>query len=307
MNKRRSHILWLLAGLSLLAGAGCAVEVPDKDTPETAITFDPVLYATTKASAGEYPEELPFGVSAWEYDAGETWFGEKATPFLVNSIVTEREDAVWAPDPEVLWPDRRQRLTFVAYAPYGAADYIDPVNGVTFASVDVTRDQTDLLYTEPATDLTVYTSGGMVSLAFHHALCSLSFSLRTSDDDVYDHVSVLSLSLEKIACVGTFRSLPAPGWTTEGNDGKLTFFQGQQPLDGESRAVGKPLWVIPQFAVARVVVRILLENTFIGTREESFVSAPLGIPLEPGRNYTFSLTCNPEFRSLKVDQLEKQQ
>lgn len=305
MKTLRFHIMLWLTGI-LLAGYGCTVQDAKDNVPETAVTFDPVLYATTKASVpGKYPDDQPFGVSAWEYNTGAAWTGEKAQPFLVNSRVSE-QGVTWVPDMEVFWPGRKQ-LAFVAYSPYGAADYIDPVNGVTFASVDVTRDQTDLLYTEPATDLTVYTSGGMVSLAFHHALCSLSFSLRTSDDDVYDHVSVLSLSLEKIACVGTFRSLPAPGWTTEGNDGKLTFFQGQQPLDGESRAVGKTLWVIPQFAVARVVVRILLENSFIGTREESFVSAPLGIPLEPGRNYTFSLTCNPEFRSLKVDQLEKLQ
>lgn len=303
MNTRRCHIAWLLAGLWLLAGAGCTVEVPEKETRETALTFDPVLYATTKASAGEYPEDLPFGVSAWEYNAGETWFGEKAAPFLVNSKVTEREDAVWMPNPEVFWPGKNQRLTFVAYSPYGAADYIDPVNGVTFANVDVRQDQTDLLYTDPAQDLSVSSSGGMVSLAFRHALCSVSFRVRCGDMG-YENILLQELSMESLGCVGSFRSLPTPGWTVDGSRDRLVFFEGSLPLKSDSETVGGSLWVIPQFAVARVKARIRYQYTFGSYADETITTSPLGIPLDPGRSYVFSLTYAPETGTLKVDQLE---
>lgn len=304
MNTRRSHIVLFMAGFILLAGAGCTVEVPEKETQETVITFDPVMYATSKVGGvGEYPQELPFGVSAWEYNAGETWFGEKATPFLVNSRVCE-QGSVWVPDVEVLWPGRRQQLAFVAYAPFGAADYIDPVNGVTFASVDVSADQSDLLYTDPAAGLTVSSSGGVVSLAFRHALCSVSFTMRSSDDDVYENVSVLDLTLDNVGCVGTFRSLPTPGWNTEGKKGTMNFFEGKQLLGSASEPVGKSMWVIPQFSYSRAVVRILRENRFSGNKEETLTSSPLGIPLEPGRNYTFSLTCSAETGTLSLDLLD---
>lgn len=303
MNTRLSHIVFLLTGLWILAGAGCTVDVPEKETRETALTFDPVLYASTKTSAGVYPEELPFGVSAWEYDAGETWFGEKAAPFLVNSKITERENAVWMPTPEVFWPGKGQRLTFVAYSPYGAADYIDPVNGVTFANVDVRQDQTDLLYTDPAQDLSVTSSGGMVSLAFRHALCSVSFLLHCREMG-FERISVQELSLESLGCVGSFRSLPTPGWTINDTRDRLLFFEGSQPLKSDAEAVGGSLWVIPQFAVARVRARIHYQYTQESMVDETALTDPLGIPLEPGRNYVFSLTYSPETGTLKVDQLE---
>ena len=303
MKTLRPHIVLWLAGLTFLAGAGCAVEVPETKVSETAVTFDPVLYAVTKASAGVFPEGLPFGVSAWEYGDGETWSGEEARPFLVNSEVIRREDAVWSPQPEVQWPERHQRLAFVAYAPYGMANGVDPVNGVTFGQVDVTRDQTDLLYTDPAEDLTESSSGGIVSLAFRHALCQVSFRLRYSEMED-ETITLLGLSLKDLGCTGTFRSLPTAGWTVDESHGELTFYEGNQKMSVNSEPVGECLWVIPQNAVTRAQIRVLHQYSKGGSAEETLTSDALGIPLEPGRSYIISLTYMPQTGTLKVDQLE---
>lgn len=294
----------LLGACLLIASVSCTVEVPVPDVTEVPLTFDPVMYVAAKGDVapGEYPAGLPFGVSAWKYPAGQHWTGEEAVSLLSNERITDHEK-IWEPIPPILWPDRKQRCAFLAYAPYGAAAEINRTEGIIFQSVDTATDQTDLLYTILTDGLNEASGNGVVNLAFRHALCRIDFELRCNASEG-ESATALQLSLDGIGCVGTFHSLPAPTWGLEGDSQELGFFAGEQDLSHTNDPIGDARWVIPQFLRASVVL-VLRHHAIMGDDTiETLRSAPLSIPLDPGRHYTFSLSCALDTGTLKVDLLD---
>lgn len=291
-----------ISGLVLLSA--CTVKVPVDNSPELTLQFDPVMYVASKAETapGQYPDGQPFGVSAWVYEPGAAWDGTEATPFLTDARISE-QGRVWEPIPGVLWPDKRHRLAFQAYAPYGAAGGIDVRTGVTFPGVDVTRNQTDLLYTAPVTGLSGESVGGVVNLPFRHALCLVDFQLRCNAAEG-ERAVVSGVSLDGIGCTGSFRSLPQAEWALEGDARELVFFEGSQDLGHTNHPVGEQRWVIPQFARACVAVQLVYHDFWGNETAMDLRSAPLDIPLESGRHYTFSLACALDAGTLKVDLLD---
>ena len=295
MKTPLTHIGLLLAGLLSLAAAGCSLRIPDTDTTEVALTFDPVMYAPVKATSGEYPADRDFTASVWNYGNPST-----ASPYL-DAVRVTRSGNVWTPEPAALWPESDRRIVTLAASPLGAASSLRLDTGVVFTDID-TADQTDLLYTDPVTTVSRDATDGVVSLPFRHALSLMDFEMRSNASES-QVVHVLGISLDRLHTRGSFASQPEPSWTSGGEADEVTFFTGKQAVTHKNEAVGQGRWVIPQPLATQVTVRIRVQEGEEVTTE-TLQSSPFRLQLEPGRHYTLTLACLLDAMTLKIDILD---
>ncbi len=122
----------MTAAGALLSLAGCVMNRAEDYDPAVDLAFSPQLYVPVRAGVqqGSYPEELPFGVSAWMLPAGQS-FADHATEareFLTRCQVAY-DDGNWLYEPPKEWSSKTTRLSFIGYAPYGAAAGCDAERG----------------------------------------------------------------------------------------------------------------------------------------------------------------------------------
>ena len=299
MHRRKGHIGLLIAGLLALVMTACTLRIPDGNEPDMSLVFDPVMYTPVKASLnGEYPADIDFSVSVWDYAQGENT--SSAKPFLSRAQIRRSAAGIWAPEPAVLWPAKDRRLLAIAASPHGAEASITMADGIFFSGVDTAIDQTDLLYTEPQAGLS-RTSGGVVNLPFRHALCLVDFSLRCNAS-TGETATLLSVALDPVICRGDFHSLPQPEWTTVGTAQEILFFEGEQEITHNNAPAGASRWTIPQrLTTAHITVRIRHKDADGKVTEHTLTSSDIRFLLEGGRHYTFTLSCLLDTETLKID------
>ena len=289
MHRKTRHIGLLIAGLLSLTMTACTLRIPDGNAPDVPIVFDPVMYIPAKATAlnGEYPADVDFSMSA-------------AKPLLSRAQIRRSAAGIWAPEPAVLWPAKDRRILALAASPHGSEASISTTDGIYFSGVDTAVDQTDLLYTAPQAGLS-RTSGGVVNLPFRHALCLVDFSLRCNAG-TGETATLLSVTLDPVICRGDFHSLPEPEWTTAGTPVEITFFQGEQEISHNNAPAGDSRWTIPQrLTTARITVKIRHKDADEKVTERTLTSSDIRFLLERGRHYTFTLSCQLDTETLKID------
>lgn len=300
MHRKTRHIGLLIAGLLSLAATACTLRIPDGNAPDVPLVFDPVMYIPAKATAlnGEYPADVDFSVSVWDYAQGESISAAK--PLLSRAQIRRSAAGIWAPEPAVLWPAKDRRILALAASPHGSEASISTTDGIYFSGVDTAVDQTDLLYTAPQAGLS-RTSGGVVNLPFRHALCLVDFSLRCNAG-TGETATLLSVTLDPVICRGDFHSLPEPEWTTAGTPVEITFFQGEQEISHNNAPAGDSRWTIPQrLTTARITVKIRHKDADEKVTERTLTSSDIRFLLERGRHYTFTLSCQLDTETLKID------
>ncbi len=290
-------VVFAAAG-ALLSLPGCVVDRSEDYDPAVGLAFRPQLYAQVRAEGQEsYPEEQPFGVSAWRLPA-ERSFAEhaaEAEEFLTRCEVAYA-DGEWRYAPKKEWPPKTMRLSFIGYAPYEAASGCDAERGVTFADFDTSLSQTDLLYTDVVADRSKTESGGEVPMPFRHALCQVGFRIKHRVEPT-EQIVVRSITLDAAATRGTFRSLPVPAWQLDERRQPIRFFEGEAVTDHTPREAGRAVWMLPQGLDAAVTVEY--EYTTAGglVLRQRLSTKPITTRLEAGRHYVYTL-------SLGVDEVK---
>ncbi len=300
MHRKTRHIGLLIAGLLSLAAVACTLRIPDGNAPDVPLVFDPVMYIPAKATAlnGEYPADVDFSVSVWDYAQGESISAAK--PLLSRAQIRRNAAGIWAPEPAVLWPAKDRRILALAASPHGSEASISTTDGIYFSGVDTAVDQTDLLFTEPLAGLS-RTSGGVVNLPFRHALCLVDFSLRCNAA-AGETATLLSMVLDPVFCRGDFHSLPQPEWSTAGSPVEVIVFQGEQEISHNNAPAGESRWTIPQqLTSAHITVKIRHKDADGKVTEKTLTSSEIRFLLERGRHYTFTLSCQLDTETLKID------
>lgn len=202
MNPHLHISLAILACLPLLFFASCVmVEREDAPNADCPVTFSqPVVTAArTKAVTGSlktYPKEESFRVYAF-YSPGDFngWNASKGSLYM-DAVECSYDAALngWKPSTTYYWP-KNGKLTFAAYSPSDATSDMTSLtygeDGIKFTGFQVlpTQDaaniQYDLLYSERSMNKTSSTGGTTYSGAdinFRHALCSVCFKFRSSQN-----------------------------------------------------------------------------------------------------------------------------
>lgn len=300
----------LVVAAAVLLQPGCVKTVRGGYDPDVPLVFDPVIYSATKATAlskGLYPEGQDLSVSMWNYRVGETP-SDRSDQWLCNTLVQKSTagESVWIPIPAAMWPENTLQSAVLASSPYGKAAATDLTDGVQFLDVDLAEDQTDLLYTDLSSGLTKFTGGGIINLAFKHALTQVDFQLRSSNAMDGEFAVVTSVSLEDVATRGSFHSLPEPGWVLDPARTEISFFDGEQELEQYNTPIGESRRLLPQTLTGRVRVTLRHEQPNGGPygteeHEHTLVSDYLNLRLQAGRQYTLTLSCLLDTDTLKLD------
>lgn len=287
---KRLDCILLFAAAALLM-VSC---VKDSTRPvhyDVPLEFNPVIYSHVKGGfSASYPEDVPFGVSAITLPLGSRWedCSNQAQAFLSNEKVTSLSGG-WFPQSGCLWPQADKSVSVVAYAPYGAAEKCSLVDGVVFSNVDMDKSQTDLLYTDPVTDMNVAGNGGPVPLPFKHALSTVNIKIKNIVGDS-QRVVVKSVRLPGVKFKGNFKSLPYPVWSISSEETQLLFYNGEYETSHTPENIGTTFLVLPQqFSTAFVVD--FTYYTHSGTcLNMSLSSRQISTMLEAGRNYTYTIS-----------------
>ncbi len=282
----------------LLSLAGCVSDRAEDYDPAVELAFRPQLYVPMRAEVqegqegqqGGYPEEQPFGVSAWLLPADESFadHAAEAREFLTRCEVAY-DGGEWLYTPPKEWSPKSTRLSFIGYAPYGAAAGCDAQKGVTFADVDTSLAQTDLLYTDVVADRSKTQSGGVVAMPFRHALCKVGFRIKNLVAPA-EKVVVRSITLDAAAVRGSFRSLPSPAWQLGEGRAPIRFFEGEAVTGHTPREVGRSVLMLPQDLASAVTVEYDYTNAQGVVLHRRLSTKVVTTRLEAGRHYVYTLS-----------------
>ncbi len=282
----------VVAAAGTLSGlTGCVIDRAEDYDPAVDLAFRPQLYVQVRAEGQEtYPEEQPFGVSAWLLPAGQPFadYAAEAEEFMTRCKVAYA-DGEWRYSPRKEWSPKTTRLSFIGYAPYDAASGCDTEKGVTFTDFDASLSQTDLLYTDVAADRSKTDAGGEVVMPFRHALCKVDFRIKNHADTT-DEIIVRSITLDEAAVIGTFRSLPEPAWQLDERRSPIVFFEGETATGHTPRETGRSVLMLPQRLASAVTVEYEYTDADGVLLHRRLSTNNITTRLEAGRHYIYTLS-----------------
>ncbi len=239
-----------------------------------------------------FPTDVVLGVTAWQLHDGQTWLEDAAaaTPALDNEAISY--DGEWATADDRLWPSRRNTLTVIGYAPYGAADRVTREEGVVFTA-DTRTEMADLMYTPLLVERTKFTDGGRITLPYRHALAEVEFRVRKAVEEG-EQIAIRRISLDGVAVEGVFSSLPEPEWRPTEARADMEFFAGNEECGYIAGPIGKRLKMIPQGLRTGVSVEYDFRNLAGATTTVTTTTEPLYLRIDAGRCITLTLSVNAQ-------------
>lgn len=248
----------------------------------------------------DYPADQDFVVSAW---VGETSLFEMQKAFSREVVLTDSSrkihvsDILWAFAEEMNWPGKNEKVSFIAYSPYGEDCEISECNGVKW-STDVLENQTDLLYAYTKVDRRSNVDGNVVNLSFNHALCQIEFKVKNRvDNEGYtdeqrrpDKITLKKITLDGVMHKGVFWSLPSVQWILQESKAPLPIFEGTFLTGGLPEQVGTVWLMVPQELDTTVTVEFQYTTFANTTITQEIKTVPLKTTIEPGRKYTYTLS-----------------
>lgn len=180
---------WIVALLPFCLSACGDSASPGSDEPDAlvAIGFTPTVEEQTRAADITTSNINSMGVFAYFTQGGN--FDASSTPNFMYNQEVKKEGGTWTYNPIKYWPGSNDdKLSFFAYAPYGAATPSGTTVGgypsLTYTVPTAEATQSDLLAATPLMNKTRETSSA-ASLAFtmKHALAKVKFVVKNGDSD----------------------------------------------------------------------------------------------------------------------------
>lgn len=289
------NIFPLLAIVAALTLSSCT----EKTWPDLGpISYEPVVMMSQVSRAEEggqqsslnvYPKDGAFGVWVAALDNNLVWkFDGQSAEKVVENEVVRWNGLEWNTATPHAWPAEKN-LTVAAYSPANVEAEFSIEEGVVFSNVDALEEGSgDLMFAGPVCDKTYGVGGGVITIPFKHALCSVQFAVIPHLPE-HIKVAVREISVGQIRHKGSFCSLPTPSWAPVGESYEHKVFEGEEVVaPGEIKLLGKPEWLLPQVAQARVklVCDFIYENA---TLPHQTLEVERSVAWEPGVGYTYTL------------------
>lgn len=290
-------ILYIAASLLF---AACTHDELLEYNPELTLMFQPSMYMhMTHDNAEGFTKEKDFSVLAWSLPRDAEWkkHSKQATEFLPTSVASCKGEnggkegitgSLWSLDDEVLWPATSERLTFMGYSPATFNCTCHPTDGVT-CTMDVTTEQTDLLYTQPCCDRDKLIDGGIVPLIFNHALCRIDLKMghRVNSNE---KITIKSIYIDRILHKGTFSSLHEPQWNLDNSYARFTLFEGNKELEKTPEPIGRYILLPPQKLATTITVEFEYTTAMQTSITQTLKTVIMSTNLKAGRTYTYTLS-----------------
>ena len=287
--------------IALMLLAGCTIDAPTIYDPEVRLLFHPEMYHhIDDEEAAVYPLDQDFSVCAWTGD--RQWlplsraFSQEVS--LTDSIrKIQVTDTLWAFDEMVMWPTKKQVLTVTAYSPYDEDCEVSKEYGVQW-STDILEEQVDLLYAHKERNRMGNVNNNIFHLPFNHALSRVSFRVKNRVDNTGAHdvlnrphkITVTNIIIEGVKHKGSFSSLPEPTWTLDEDMQKLEIFDGSFQTSGTPEPIGNVWLMVPQTFNTKVYVQFEYTTVEPTTITQRLGTVPLTATIEPGHDYTYTLS-----------------
>ncbi len=292
--KKKENIFTLLAIVAALALSSCTEKVwPDLGP----ISYEPVVMMSQVSRADEggegnhniYSKDDSFGVWVAALDDNLTWkYDKDYANMMVDRGVVGWNGTEWNTSTPHAWPAEKI-LTVAAYSPASAQASFSNKEGVVFSDVDVlNKGSEELMFAGPICDKEYGVGGGVITIPFKHALCSVQFAVIPH---LPDHISVVvrKISIGQLQHQGSFSSLPEPSWTTTGELCEQVVFEGSETVrPGEVRLLGEAKWLLPQVTTAHIklLCDFVYENA---TLPNQVLEVSKSVAWQPGVGYLYSL------------------
>lgn len=291
----------ILAAFSLLVS--CTKNLPDNYDPDMVISFRPAVGMVTKTDGLSFPETSTFGVWAFALEKGLTWSKDAASakPWISGSTVAF-SNGVWKTTDARMWNEKSGSMTFLAYAPTDLKMKYDNAKGLCYEGHDILKDSTDILFTDPVTDVNKIDVAGEVAVPFRHALSKVEvriFAIDTQEAELH----IKSIKMGNVAYKGDFSSVP-PVWTVKNDRTELEFCDEEFVLTKDEKQL-KSLQVMPQTGERPLIVTYdlyLKGKKFLV--DQKIAAKPVMTTWEVGRNYIYALEMTLDSVVYKTDILD---
>ena len=283
----------------LVAVVSCKEETAEY-LPSFNVSFSPAVTANTRAQAGEYPQDVPFGVWIYSLPEKQTWKKNSAQAKLLldNSIVTYN-NGEWTNTPILEWP-KKQNLTVFAYSPLDVNATYSQQKGLEIKDLDVTAGVYPL-FTNPIADCVAKYSGGCIALPFVPSLAKVEFRVR-SMAQMDSVLRLRSLKIDKIHYKGSFQSQPQATWTPTSETMNLEFCSGRVMIENSSQTIGTQM-VLPQAVQQPVelVIDIYNKDGVLIEYGRKITSRPIECSWNVGKYYTYTLNLTTDSVTFTTD------
>lgn len=283
------RLTYIYACIAMLLAA-CTDDNKEHNS-ELYLSFIPAVQANTRAEAGVYPVDVPFGV----------WGIENGSSLLLDDAIVLYENGSWQPETPCLWKSN-STLTFYAYSPYTLDFTYSAERGVQLECFDVLSG-VEPLFTHPVVNCD-RRSGGVVPLTFMSTLARVEFYVRSME--MSDSVIVLkSLSVDGMAYEGSFSSLPTPEWTTTDKQISLQFCNKSIEVGTGSQYLGSHI-VLPQYPSVAVcaVIDIYDKEGNLLCADKKILSEPIIGRWSVSKFYSYTLDVTTSGITFATDFIE---
>lgn len=299
MKRKYIHMVLMLIFLSVIS----CTEENSEYFPQLYVSYTPAVTASTRAPAGEYPQDTPFGVWIYSLHEKKTWESNKheATLLASNSIV-RYTDGGWTNTPPIEWLGN-QHLTVFAYSPYEIdADYSSN-KGITIENFDITEG-IHPLFANSAVDCTSERNGGCIAIPFIPTLAKVEFRVRSMAQA--DSILCLrSLTMDDMYYKGRFQSFPRAKWTPTDDTLTLEFCNNSMMIESSSETVGSQM-VLPQrvWQPVTLIVDIYDREGNLLVPGRKIVSRQMDSNWNVGKYYSYTLNVTTNAVTFTTDILE---
>lgn len=321
------------AAIACIALAGCTkneATVVEGNSDQLISFASPVVGLATKANVG-YPNNRPFWVVGRVHSGNYSGWATSQPYMEATCSYSATPNKAYYPSPVYYWPKNDSyKLTFVAYSPAKTSFAGTPT--VTFGDtgfaisnytvIDSYTPNQDLLVsrvtynqTKPGAGTTAeitdpYKYEG-VNIQFEHALSSINFKVKTSDDySATTEIKLTTITLNKINNVGTFAQnlnltvnsdVVGPGATFTPTWSSTSGAAEYRPLTGGDitvtdtpAVVGTELILLPQELVAS-----LQTATITYTMQSKIDGTLVGTPIPYTKTINLNNTTTEEWQAKK--------
>lgn len=302
------NIRYFLFGICIMCLCSCSKDNADDYDPDYVLRFEPAIGISTRSADLQdevvFPKDERFRIWAYLLDSPKSWkdHASEAKSWLSGEEIAWKGQ-YWATMDETHWKSKQERLTIIACSPSSLEARYDMKNGIQISGFDLSKDTTDILYTDAIMDQDKVLQQGVVPVKFQHALTRMEIHMISG---MPDNVSfqIKSVQVDDLYCKGDFSS--AYGiWSLTEDQTSLDFCKNGPVMVDTKETYIDCFKVLPQAGERPVTLTFDLYQNGVLVLEDLILKAePIKTPWKAGKRYVYTLRLTLEGVTYSTDILD---